>query len=108
MNDLISALSDEEIEQLDDFLLHRVEDDAFTEGKDEGVIGISELDGLFTALVSGPGFGQLLFAGLARLGAVNSFNQVLAGTFGCLLVAAVYEIVFFLVARLTTPKGIRV
>ena len=55
MNNLISALSDEEIEQLDDFLLNRVEDDAYTEGKDEGVIGISELDGLFTALVSGPG-----------------------------------------------------
>lgn len=68
------------------------------------LIGIA----VVAALVSGPGFGQLLFSGLARLGAVNSFNQVLAGTFGCLLVAAVYEIAFFVVARLTTPRGIRV
>lgn len=68
------------------------------------LIGIA----VVAAIVSGPGFGQLLFSGLARLGAVNSFNQVLAGTFGCLLVAAVYEIAFVVVARLTTPRGIRV
>lgn len=68
------------------------------------LIGIA----VVAAIVSGPGFGQLLFSGLARLGAVNSFNQVLAGTFGCLVVAAVYEIAFFVVARLTTPRGIRV
>ncbi len=68
------------------------------------LIGIA----VVAAIVSGPGFGQLLFSGLARLGAVNSFNQVLAGTFGCLLVAAVYEIAFFVVSRLTTPRGIRV
>ncbi|GAA3250514.1 ABC transporter permease [Pseudonocardia petroleophila] len=67
------------------------------------LIGIA----VVAAIVSGPGLGQLLFAGLARLGAVNSFNQVVVGTFGCLLVAAVYEIVFALVGRLTTPRGIR-
>jgi osmoprotectant transport system permease protein len=67
------------------------------------LIGIA----VVAAIVSGPGLGQLLFAGLARLGAVNSFNQVLAGTFGCLLVAAVYEIAFAVIARLTTPRGIR-
>ncbi|MCY7344303.1 MAG: ABC transporter permease [Pseudonocardia sp.] len=60
------------------------------------------------AIVRGPGFGQPLFTGLGRLGAVNSFNQVLAGTLGCLAVAAVYEIAFFAIARLTTPRGIRV
>lgn len=67
------------------------------------LIGIA----VVAAIVSGPGLGQLLFAGLARLGAVNSFNQVVVGTFGCLLVAAVYEIAFAVVARLTTPRGIR-
>lgn len=68
------------------------------------LIGIA----VVAATVSGPGFGQPLFSGLARLGAVNSFNQVLAGTLGCLVAAAVYEIVYFLIQRLTTPRGIRV
>jgi osmoprotectant transport system permease protein len=67
------------------------------------LIGIA----VVAASVSGPGFGQPLFTGLARLGAVNSFNQVLAGTLGCLVVAAVYEIVFFVIQRVTTPRGIR-
>jgi uncharacterized protein len=54
MKNLFDALSDEEIERLDQFLLDRIDDDADTQGKDEGVLDISELDGLFTALVSGP------------------------------------------------------
>jgi uncharacterized protein len=54
MKNLFDPLSDEEIEQLDRFLLERIDDDADTEGKDEGVLDASELDGLFTALVSGP------------------------------------------------------
>jgi osmoprotectant transport system permease protein len=67
------------------------------------LIGIA----VVAASVSGPGFGQPLFSGLARLGAVNSFNQVLAGTLGCLVVAAVFEIAFVVIKRLTTPRGIR-
>jgi osmoprotectant transport system permease protein len=65
-------------------------------------IGIAAVAGT----VSGPGLGQLLFAGLGRLGAVNSFNQVLAGTLGCLVVAAVFEAGFALIKRLTTPRGL--
>lgn len=65
-------------------------------------IGIAAVAGT----VSGPGLGQLLFAGLGRLGAVNSFNQVLAGTFGCLVVAAVFETGFALIKRLTTSRGL--
>lgn len=68
------------------------------------LIGIA----VVAAIVSGPGFGRLLFSGLARLGAVNSFEQVLAGTLGCLIVAAVYELAFLAITRLTTPRGIRV
>ncbi len=48
------TLNDEELELLDGFLLDRVADDADTEGKDEGILDISELDGFFTAIVSGP------------------------------------------------------
>ncbi|MBF8269490.1 MAG: hypothetical protein HW386_1199 [Gammaproteobacteria bacterium] len=54
MKKLFTELSDAEIEQLDNFLLGRIDADDDTEDKDEGVLSISELDGLFTALVSGP------------------------------------------------------
>lgn len=54
MNDLFSPLSEDEFEYLDNFLLNRIDEDTYTEGKDEGVLDMSELDGLFTAIVSGP------------------------------------------------------
>jgi len=54
MKDLVTPLSDEEYERLDRFLLDRIDEDADTTDKDEGVLDISELDGLFTAIVSGP------------------------------------------------------
>ena len=54
MSEMFAILSESEIESLDQFLLNRIDEDADTEGKDEGVIDISELDGLFTAIVSGP------------------------------------------------------
>ena len=54
MTELYTNLTEAEIEQLSDFLLYRIDEDADTEGKDEGVLDISELDGMFTAIVSGP------------------------------------------------------
>ena len=54
MKELFTSLSDEEYERLDRFLLERIDEDAETLDKDEGVLDISELDGLFTAIVSGP------------------------------------------------------
>ena len=54
MNELFEALNDSEIEALDEFLLNRISADEDTEGKDEGIIDISTLDGFFTAIVSGP------------------------------------------------------
>ncbi len=59
------------------------------------------------ALVRGPGLGVLVLTGLSRFGAANALNQVLVGTFGCLVVAAVYELFYAAVARLTVPRGIR-
>src|SRR5919206_57156 len=61
-----------------------------------------------TPSIVAPGFGRPLQDGLARLGAVNSFNEVISGTLGCLVVAAGYEIIFAVVRRITTPRGIRV
>ena len=60
------------------------------------------------ALVRGPGLGQLVLTGLSRYGAANALNQVLVGTLGCLVVAAVFEIFYAIVERLTVPRGIRV
>jgi uncharacterized protein len=51
---LDEPLSDAELDWLQEFLLERIDDDAETEGKDEGVLAISELDGLLTAIVSAP------------------------------------------------------
>lgn len=56
----------------------------------------------------GPGLGKVLLDGLARYGSVGALNDVLAGTFLCLVVAAGYVITFTLIKRLTTPRGIRV
>jgi uncharacterized protein len=54
MDDLNNPLSEEEIEQLDQFLLNRIDDHLITEEMDEGIFDISTLDGFLTAIVSGP------------------------------------------------------
>jgi hypothetical protein len=45
ITNLSDPLSDEEIELLQAILLDRVDEDAVTDGKDEGVLDVSELDG---------------------------------------------------------------
>jgi len=47
-------LSEAEIEALDNFLLYRTDEEDDDPDRDEGIIGISELDGFLTAIVSGP------------------------------------------------------
>ena len=54
MDDLYQPLDDDEIAWLEEFLLDRIDDDADTEGRDEGILNISELDGFLTAVVSSP------------------------------------------------------
>jgi uncharacterized protein len=54
MADRNPSLTDEELDRLDRFLTDRIDEEAATEDKDEGVLGISELDGFLTAIVSGP------------------------------------------------------
>ena len=54
MTDIFTSLSEDEINYLEHFLLYRIDEDADAKGKDEGILSISELDGLFTAVVSGP------------------------------------------------------
>lgn len=52
MNTLLEPLNDVDLARLDAFLLERIDPDA--DDGDEGLISISGLDGLFTAIVSGP------------------------------------------------------
>ncbi|HTR01254.1 MAG TPA: UPF0149 family protein [Candidatus Acidoferrum sp.] len=47
-------LSDDELDDLQDLLVFRIPEDEDTEGRDEGVVILDELDGFLTALVSGP------------------------------------------------------
>lgn len=52
--DLSNALSEEELCELDDALLNRFDEDSEPLPGDEGIIDVSELDGLLTAVVSSP------------------------------------------------------
>lgn len=59
------------------------------------------------AAVAGPGLGQLIFSGLARIGGANALNDTLAGTLGVALLALVLDLLFIALFRLTTSRGIR-
>lgn len=52
--EMLEPLNDEEMNELDHFLLERSDDSTYSEGQDEGLLGLSELDGFFTAIASGP------------------------------------------------------
>lgn len=54
MQNLFAPLTDQELDRLEDFLLERIDEDEVTDGKDEGILDVSSLDGFMTALVSGP------------------------------------------------------
>jgi len=60
------------------------------------------------AAVNGPGLGQLIFRGLARIGGANSLNEVLSGVVAIVVVAALLDLLFVLIAKLTTPRGLHV
>ncbi|GGO90440.1 ABC transporter permease [Wenjunlia tyrosinilytica] len=60
------------------------------------------------AYVAGPGLGNEIFDGLSRLGSKNAINQALAGTLGVIVLALAFDLLFFAVRRLTTPRGLRV
>jgi osmoprotectant transport system permease protein len=68
------------------------------------LIGIAAI----AAFVDGPGLGNQIFEGLSRLGSVNSLNATLAGTLGVVVVAVLFDLFFFAVRLLTTPRGLRV
>jgi osmoprotectant transport system permease protein len=68
------------------------------------IFGISAI----AAYVGGPGLGDFLFSGLANLGSFNSMNQTLVGAFGITILALIFDGLFVIVRRITTPRGLRV
>jgi osmoprotectant transport system permease protein len=58
------------------------------------------------AAVRGPGLGQLIFRGLSRIGGANALNEALAGVVAIVVVAAVLDVLFLVLGRVTTPKGL--
>ena len=64
--------------------------------------------GAIAAYASGPGLGEQIFSGLARLGGANAINQVVAGTVGIVILALLFDAAYVLIGRLTTSRGLRV
>ncbi|WP_214317582.1 ABC transporter permease [Nonomuraea sediminis] len=60
------------------------------------------------AYVAGPGLGNEILSGLARLGSANALNQAVAGTLGVVLLALLFDLAFVGLRRITTPRGLRV
>jgi osmoprotectant transport system permease protein len=58
------------------------------------------------AAVRGPGLGELIFRGLSRIGGANALNEALSGVVGVVLVALVLDLLFLLLGRLVTPRGL--
>ncbi len=54
MEDLNSPLDEQELEEVDRFLAGRVNEDELAEDSDGGMLSVSQLDGLLTAVVSAP------------------------------------------------------
>ncbi|GAB3257084.1 ABC transporter permease [Kineosporia babensis] len=60
------------------------------------------------AAVNGPGLGELIFRGLSRIGGANALNEALSGVVAIAVVAAVLDLIFVAIGKLTTSKGLHV
>jgi osmoprotectant transport system permease protein len=68
------------------------------------IMGIAAL----AAFAAGPGLGNQILGGLARIGASNAISQALAGTLGVAVLAILFDIALIIIGRLTISRGIRV
>lgn len=67
------------------------------------VLGIAAIG----AYINGPGLGNEIFGGLNRLGTDFALNMVLGGMLGVLILAIAFDLVYVLINRLTTSRGLR-
>ncbi|MEU7633156.1 ABC transporter permease [Nocardia sp. NPDC049220] len=58
------------------------------------------------AYAKGPGLGNLIFSGLARLGSPNAMPQALIGTVLIVVLALVLDGIYVLLGQLTTSRGL--
>ena len=58
------------------------------------------------AVVNGPGLGDDIFAGLARIGS-PALNLVIGGILGIIVLALLFDTFFNVLGKLTTSRGIR-
>ena len=58
-------------------------------------------------IVNGGGLGELIFAGLARIGSPAALNLALSGFVGVILLGVILDALFILLTRVTTSRGIR-
>lgn len=59
------------------------------------------------AYVKGPGLGNIIFAGLARVGSPTAIPMALTGTLLIVILALLLDGILVLIGRFTTSKGIR-
>ena len=59
------------------------------------------------AVVNGPGLGEDIFSGLARIGSATALNLVLDGVLGIIVLALLFDTFFNVLGKLTTSRGIR-
>lgn len=59
------------------------------------------------AAVRGPGLGELIFRGLSRIGGANALNEALAGVVAIVAVAAILDLLFIVLGRISTPRGLK-
>jgi osmoprotectant transport system permease protein len=67
------------------------------------LLGIAALG----AYINGPGLGNDIFTGLSRIGTPVAVNMVVGGMLGVLLLAVLFDLLYVLVNRLTTSRGLR-
>ena len=57
--------------------------------------------------INGPGLGEDIFSGLARIGTPTALHLVLGGMLGVVVLALLFDAFYLAAAKLTTPRGIR-
>ncbi|MGH3086854.1 MAG: ABC transporter permease [Rubrobacteraceae bacterium] len=67
------------------------------------IMGIAAI----AAVVNGPGLGEDIFAGLARIGTDQALDLVLSATLGIVVLALIFDGALALVGRFTTSGGLK-
>lgn len=59
------------------------------------------------AYINGPGLGNDIFLGLARVGTPSAVDLILGGMLGVIVLAILFDLLYVLIARLTMSRGLR-